>query len=765
MSQYSAPSYDPLSPGGSTGKAPMAVAAPAAAPVSKVKPINPLNLSKKYWWLLVIAVFLGVGVGVALYLYLDRGHRQYESRATIQVRGQVADATAGPADVAGGGDERGLMTLLTTQAGILTSDEVLGRVLGREAVRRTQWFQSLAGADEGAGADAAAGAARPRLFGLLGGTDVLSTRAELRSIIRATPRRNSSLMDITVTTPSQRDAGIILDELVDTYIAWVQEQNQTQFSDVLTLFREEWAEADRRREAALREINNFRANSGVSDLDAQFNDTESAYQSLVLRRNELTSQLSQTRAYFTSLRSQAAGGITGTMLQEIQAHPAVAGLDMRIRSLRQELEMAQARYGPQHRHSIDLVRMIETAEGERRRKIEELARDRNDALISGAQQALSSIEQNLAEVEAQLPELERRRTELSQLRQQLRQYETNLLVARERLQEAAALLDRNQLLQRRPDLNRVVPLGRAGDPTKTFPKPVTVIGLPVFLFLALVIGVVLLREMLDQKIRSSDCVKGIGDCELLGLIPDAEQTAGEEETEFEDVIRDNPGGMIAESIRRVRTRLNQRIEQTGTRSLMLVSPQPEGGTSSMVANLARSWALQGRRILVIDANVRRPRLHQFLGDGVVGNPGLVGVLASECKLDDAIVRIEREGFDLLPAGPRREVASEFFERAEFRDLIHKLESEYDLILIDVAPALITSDAQLLARSVDGVAIVVRANRDQRGMFGRMVGMFKGSNTQTLGVIINGARHAVGGYFRENFRRFNEYKQDSSASAA
>ena len=96
------------------------------------------------------------------------------------------------------------------------------------------------------------------------------------------------------------------------------------------------------------------------------------------------------------------------------------------------------------------------------------------------------------------------------------------------------------------------------------------------------------------------------------------------------------------------------------------------------------------------------------------------------------------------------------EGTAFRALLGRLESEYDLILIDAPPALLTSDSQLLAKHVDAIGVVVNAGVDKRGMIERMLGKLDGQRADVLGLILNGVRSAAGGYFRKSYQDFYRY---------
>ena len=188
-----------------------------------------------------------------------------------------------------------------------------------------------------------------------------------------------------------------------------------------------------------------------------------------------------------------------------------------------------------------------------------------------------------------------------------------------------------------------------------------------------------------------------------------------------------------------------------------IGVQAGSGSSSIAQNLAVSLAYNGRRVLVIDTNFRRPRQHELFN--TPAQPGLVDILqGAEDLIDESIVTLENPKVDVLPAGDSRTAPPELLERPAFQNLLAALEPRYDLILIDAPPALLSSEATMLTKYVDAVAVVVHAMSEKRGMVGRLLQQLSGQRAEMLGLILNGVRTSAGGYFRKNYMEFYRYRQ-------
>ena len=278
------------------------------------------------------------------------------------------------------------------------------------------------------------------------------------------------------------------------------------------------------------------------------------------------------------------------------------------------------------------------------------------------------------------------------------------------------------------------------------------------LVMGLIGGVVVLREMLDQRVRSPMDLKLMPDANLLGLVPHAKEDPSGGGM-AERTVERTPTGLLAESYRQIRTAVLSKMDRRGYKTLVCVSAQPEAGTSTFIQNLATSLAYNGRSVLIIDANFRRPSQHKLMETG--NERGLIDLLKDNAEAEDVIVSHPDTSLSLLPTGRAADSPPELLEGAAFRGLLGQLETQYDIILIDTPPALLTSDSQLLSKHVDAIAVVVQAGTDKRGMLSRMLAQLDGQRADVLGIVLNGVKSSAGGYFRKSYEDFYRYREDNT----
>ena len=243
------------------------------------------------------------------------------------------------------------------------------------------------------------------------------------------------------------------------------------------------------------------------------------------------------------------------------------------------------------------------------------------------------------------------------------------------------------------------------------------------------------------------------------MVPDAAEDPAAPSS-VETAFRDRERGVMAESFRQVRTNVLRRMQQMGHKSLLVVAGLPGSGATSTVTNLAYACASADRRVLVIDANLRRPGLHKIFG--LPDSPGLADVLAGARSLEDAVQRSADQRVDVLPAGSREARVYERLSTDAMAALLRQAGEKYDLILIDVAPMVVSGDGLGIAQRCDASMLVIRALSEKRGMVARLRSELADSKAELLGVLVNGVKSSAGGYLKGNIRATHEYQTKDAA---
>lgn len=244
--------------------------------------------------------------------------------------------------------------------------------------------------------------------------------------------------------------------------------------------------------------------------------------------------------------------------------------------------------------------------------------------------------------------------------------------------------------------------------------------------------IALLRARRDDRIRDADELSEHWDLPVLGLIPQS--------TEFKADASHAASGAVLEAFALARTNLRYLHVGGDVKIVVVTSAIAEEGKSTVTWNLAIAAALADARVLVIDADLRRPVIAQRAG--VTANVGLSELLAGIAKPDGVVVEHSVETtagtvtIDVVPAGMAPPSPISLFERGGTGGLIRGLGDGYDVVLIDTPPATVVADAKVLLEHADGVIVVSRLNRVTGGALDRLRELLTGVGTPVLGTVVN-----------------------------
>jgi capsular exopolysaccharide synthesis family protein len=203
-----------------------------------------------------------------------------------------------------------------------------------------------------------------------------------------------------------------------------------------------------------------------------------------------------------------------------------------------------------------------------------------------------------------------------------------------------------------------------------------------------------------------------------------------------------PDSYVAEQFRALRGRIDAMAEQRPVRTLVVSSPLAGEGKTTAAINLAAVTSMSvGRRVLLMDCDMRRPRIHQALG--LRPEAGLAEVLADQVAPDRAILKIEGMNLEVLPVRGRPNNPSELLGSPRMRELIEEVAGRYDRVVIDTPAVLGVPDAKAVAELCDGIVLVVRANLTSQQDVEAVLEIL--DRRRLLGLVLNGAQTGQGRY--------------------
>jgi len=627
-----------------------------------------------------------------------------------------------------------------TQALLLKSPRVLEEALKVKAVRDTQWWTSIQ-----------AQASKVPNQHLIELTDELS----------AAPVRGTNFLRVSMVCRNQADPAVIVNEVVRQWYDLVRRRAVEEFaSDPLETAQAELDEFDGRIEAKRQEL---RILAGRLPAGARQSPGNNITSQQVAQYGEqvanLSLELSQLQQYRDMYNDPQGVAVTAEDRAIVEQDPQVAQLSQAVFVLQQQRAADEKVLGPDHAELRRLDAQLQAADEKlanlRLEKLDERKQDLREATSTAylnTQHALLLAQENLAAAEAALQDQEQLLFNYINLEAEIRQdeeYKADLVTY---IKSLSRVVRRQSAVQ----INVAQP---AIDPLERHSPSILVIPLGLFLALLLSFGTALGVEMLDTSMRTSQDLTRHLDIAVLGAVPHAD----DEEVairRIETAVADAPRSMMAEAFRRIITNLQFSAPAQRQRILLVTSPRPEDGRTTVVCNLAMAAAQRGRRVLLIDANFRRPGLHKIFD--TIKKQGLSNILVGGGTLDTCAVRSGVSKLDVLGSGPVPPNPAELLDSEPCRALLQEAAARYDQVIIDSAPVLLAGDALALAAAVDGVVLVIRARENSRGVARRARTLLANVGAHLFGAVLNAAQVTRGGYFREELRTYYDYQVDVDA---
>jgi len=221
-----------------------------------------------------------------------------------------------------------------------------------------------------------------------------------------------------------------------------------------------------------------------------------------------------------------------------------------------------------------------------------------------------------------------------------------------------------------------------------------------------------------------------------------------------NLLLDTASFPVKEAYKSARTNIIFSLSEQGCKKIIITSSFPKEGKSTTCANLAITFAQTGAKVLILDADVRKPRMHKMFA--AMHNIGLTNVLTGNSSLEEAIIKTNYENLDLLIAGHIPPNPAEMLSSQAMSDLLDTLSGKYEYIFIDTPPVNVVTDTLVLSKKVSGVFMVVRLGLTDHRALKEAVSKLEFANAKPLGFILNDVDMASNSY-KYNYRRYT-YKK-------
>ncbi len=573
-------------------------------------------------------------------------------------------------------------------------------------------------------------------------------------------KRGLDFIEISVESPSPREASLIANTYSRVYKEFNLLDNRKQVSKVKEFLKKQKEEKLNELIAAEDNLKNFQLKGGVIQLDEQAKSLIETITDLQAKINSTSIEMSIAKenlvAYKEELKKK--DPTLSNYLENKTSEPYITKLQEQIAE--QEAIKDFALSTGSETANPELIRQHDKKLKDLKMKLKERIDEYQASLLAATPEEIKVITQKIFEeqvkyqslaasysrlkefikqYENKFESLPQRTIGLARLTREVKSYEKLFILLEEKYQEA--------LINEQSTTGNVLVLNYARipkEPAKPNRKLIILIGL--VLGLGLAFGYALLVNYFDRRVKSPEDIEN-KNINLIGWVPSVDNIKALSKNGTELIVS-GVDSVASEAFKALRTRIRYSKIEGQTKSILITSSAPGEGKSTIASNLAGSFALSNRRTIIVDCDLRKPRIHAIFNQKRF--PGFTDYFVGRATFEEIVRKSEIENLFFIPAGTIPPNPSEILDSRGMKSFVRKLNNEFDLVILDSPPVLTVTDAEILSRIVDETILVVCADQTDVELMVKAVQLLKsGENSSFIGALLNKfeVQSSYGSYYK------------------
>ena len=574
--------------------------------------------------------------------------------------------------------------------------------------------------------------------------------------------RGLDIVDITAESPSPYEASLIVNDYAQQYRELNLDINRNQLTFVKNFLDKQKIEKQKELNNAEDSLRDFQEKGGIVALDEQATaliDQLSQFEArmnaakidylastnvLMQYKAELKKQDPRMADYLASMSSEDYINALQQSLAELQINKDLAlantnnnvnvsakikEYDHKINDLKKKLN-----------EKMDVIKAGIFASSPEEVKgltqkiiIETVKNDSLNIIINGLKNIVDSYENKFNH-------LPKKSIELASLKRNSESLEKLYSLIEEKYQDA--------LINEQSQPGNVLVVDKGRIPTKpSKPNRLLIVLIGIVFGGGLAFGYVLVRDYFDDTIKTPEDIQK-KNINILAWIPRIEGMELKRGHEFEFIVAKKPKSIPSEAFRALRTRVQfSNVDVESFKTVLITSCLPQEGKTLVSLNLAGSIGQAGKKVLLVDCDLRKPRLHTVFG--LKKHPGLVDYLFNRIPLNDIIHSSEVENMSYIFSGTIPPNPAEVLQSKAMKNFLDDIRKRFDMIILDSPPIISVTDSEILSRVVDGTILVVSAESTEVDLMTTAVGLIKNERSPFLGVVLNNFvyKNGYGSYYK------------------
>ena len=586
--------------------------------------------------------------------------------------------------------------------------------------------------------------------------------SKLGKVITVEQKRGLDIIIITAESHSPEEAALVANTYAKVYKHYNLEINRDQLTFIRKFLDSQRKEKREQLNEAEEILRNYQEKGGIIALDAQANNLISQVSDFEAQRNaariELLASNEILSKYKDELQKQDPRLVD--YLESAASESYIKALQEQIAELQLNRDLALTKSYQDESVKIKIAEYDKKIK-DLKSKLDEKIKVLKAGIFASSPEEVKSLSQKIIEEEIKNGSL---RIKLKGLEDLVAKYEerfnrlpkTSLDLARfqrnrESLEKLYTLVEeryQEALINEQSQPGNVLVIDDARRPMyPAKPNRPLIILVGFLIGFGLAFAYVFTKNYFDNKIKTPEDIQK-KNINVLAWIPEIEGISINGTSKNEFVVAITPDSIPSESFRALRTRVQfSRPDKENLKTILITSPAPQEGKTTIALNLAGSFAQSNKKTLLLDADLRRPRLHKIFGKDK--RPGLVDFLVSGDNLDLFVLKTNFNNLFLMTSGTLPPNPAEMLDSKQMENLLSLLRTKFDYIIIDSPPIVAVTDAEILARKVDGTILVCSSEITEIDMFERAIDLLKNDNSILIGTVLNNfsSKAGYGSYYK------------------
>jgi succinoglycan biosynthesis transport protein ExoP len=567
--------------------------------------------------------------------------------------------------------------------------------------------------------------------------------AAFQSRLSVEPIQGSRLVNLRFTAYNPNLAAQAVNLLAQLYIEQALDFRFTTSSEATDWLSERLREQKKKVEDAERALQEYREREGLVNFEERQSLADQNLQAFAAAAMNARTERIAKETLYSQMRSLPTSQLETFPL--VMSNAVVQGLQSHLSELQRDQSRLSETLGDKHPDMVRVRSEAKATEDKLRAEMQNIVRSAESDYRTALQQE-ANLQVNLEAAKKEALEINRKAIEFGVLK---REVDSNQQLFRDLMNRSKETGLESELKSTNIRIVEKALLPRSPiSPQRTRNYEIALV-----LGLLLGVGLALLFEHADNTLKTPDDVKTHLNLPFLGMVPDVSLRSGTPgQGRTSPLILKNPNSAVGEAYRVLRTNLIFSSAQDSGRAILISSANPSEGKTTTVSNLAGSLAQNGARVLAVDADLRRPTLHQQFG--VPKTPGLSDLIVGKCQASQAIQSTRFKGLQVLPCGYISPNPAELLGSANMKEVLRALRQHYDWVIIDTPPILAMADTSILCPLVDGVVLVVAAEASGRPAIRRAIDQITSVGGRFTGVVLNRVNLERNSYYYTQY--YGEY---------